>query len=100
MIGTSVVGAEGALDQPGLLALGAPQPHGTVPDVVPDLAAAAGRAGEHPVVATPRADRLHRHLVLVRRHHRPQLTALIQRLNMLGVAQELPVDEDQGKGQV
>ena len=89
-----------ALDQACLLALSAPEPDGAVEIIGSHLAATAGRAGEHPVVATPRADRLHRHLVLVRRHHRPQLTALIQRLNMLGVAQELPVDEDQGKGQV
>ena len=41
---SSVVTAELTLDQPGLLALGAPQPDGPVPDAVAHLAAAAGGA--------------------------------------------------------
>ena len=48
MIGVSVVGAEGALDQPGLLALGALELDCPVPDVGAHLAAGAGGAGVHP----------------------------------------------------
>lgn len=92
--------AEAALDQPCLLALDAPQLDGAVEVIVSHLAATTGRAGEHPVVAAPGADLLHRLPVLVGRHQRPQLPALVQPLHLLGVAQELPVDEDQGKGQV
>ena len=89
-----------ALDQASLLALSASQLDGAVEVVVAHPTATAGRAGEHPEVSTPGADPLHRLLVLVRPHQPPQLTALVQLLNLLGVAQELPVDEDQRQGQV
>ena len=88
------------LDEACLLALSAPELDGAVEVVVAHLAATAGRTGEHPVVAAPGADRLHGLPVLEGRHHRPQLSALVQLLHLLGVAQQLPVDEDQGEGQV
>ena len=89
-----------ALDQASLLALSASQLDGAVEIIISNLAATAGRTREHPVVPAPGAHRLHRLLVLEGRHHGPQLTALIQLLNVLRVAQELPVDEDQGEGEV
>ena len=103
MIGVSVVGAEGALDQPGLLALGALQLDCPVPDVGAHLAAGAGGAGVHPagdhqlycdtvttwppVVPTLAAHALHRLLVSVGGQHRPQLAGLVEFLHHLRVAQ-------------
>ena len=104
MIGTSVVGAECALDQPGLLALGALQLDCPVPDVGAHLAAGAGGAGVHPagdhqlytdqiyhqlppVVPALPAHTLHRLLVSVGGQHRPQLAGLVEFLHHLRVAQ-------------
>ena len=71
-----------------------------MPDIVTDLAAAAGRTGEHPVVPAQRAHRRHCGQVPVRTQHRLQLSTLVHPLYNLRVPEQLAVDEDERKGQV